>query len=128
MYAQKEKTTYRVQYSGLEAFYDDEQKVTKEFVSNAMEKISAMSKYTDLHVNIKPIGNTEGNHIKKYEITMQLRHGNHVLTASKQTLDGTNDEEHQDDVKGSRNALKLVQKLLQTLTKLVKDEHAKMKH
>lgn len=128
MYAQKQQTPFTIQYSGLETFYEDEQAVTKDFVSKTMEKIHALSKYDQLSVDIKPIGNTEGNHIKKYEVALRLKNGNHVISVSKSTQDGTHDEYHDDDVKGSRNAPKLIQKALQVLLKQVKDEHAKMKH
>ena len=125
---EEETPDFTYEIVGLSQLYDDEASLVEDYIKKSMTKISRMSKYDNLKVTFKSLGNTEGSTIKKkYHIALLLSQGSKVLNVSKEIVSGTNDEEYDDKVKKAWNVPKALQEALSALEAKVKDERRKSK-
>ncbi len=120
-----EKSKYIISYVGGSDLYEDEFDLIQDYAEKSMKKISKISKYDDLKLSFKVIGEKDASHQKKIEAKLLLSHGNNVIQIEKQIIEGTSDEEFNDKVKGKWNVPQLVQEALSVLEKKVKDEKDK---
>lgn len=116
-----EKKSFSIEIIGTKELFDDEIQVIEDYANKSMNKISKVSNFNNLRIKFKPLGNTLGTHMKKYEIKMLLSAGNKVLTVEREIIQGTSDEEFNDKVKGKWNLLQIVQEGLHVLEKKVLD-------
>lgn len=122
-----EKPLYSFEIIGTKEVYEDEVNLIENYAKKSMDKITKISDYDNLKINIKSLGNTEGTHMKKFSLKVMLSKGNKVLSMSKEIVQGTSDEEHNDKVKGSWNLPKTAQDVLKALEKKVMVEKKKSK-
>ena len=118
---------YEVIYSGIDILDDEELDLTKDYVEKIMSKITKISSYNNLKINLKPIGNNENSNIKKLKVNLLLSVGKQILHVDKEQIRGTSDEINNDRIKDKWSSTQIIADALKTLEKIVKEEKNKQK-
>lgn len=122
-----EDKKYNIEFIGASNLYEDELESIQKFAQKSMDKISKFSNYDNLKITFKTVGNTEGTHMRKFEIKLLLSHGNKIINVENEVSTGTNDETYNDKQKESFNIPQLVQETFKSLESKVKLEKEKQK-
>lgn len=113
---------YVIEYVHPNDIYEDDLDFIKDLVERTFKKIRKVSDYDHLRVSFKTIGNTEGSHKIKLEVHLTLYKGNNSINISKEMVEGTADEIHNDRVKYRWNVPLLVKEALTALERKVFEE------
>lgn len=122
-----EKYKYLIEYTGSDELYEDEFDLIQDFTEKTMKKIIRISKYTNLKITFKQIGDKLAGHKKKFEVKILLSEGGKTLHVDKEIVEGTSDELHNNKLKQKWNIPQTVQEALSALEKKVIEEKRKGK-
>lgn len=120
-----EVESYLLEFVGGDELYPDEFDLIQDYAEKTMKKIIKISDYDNLKITFKTLGEKLSGHKKKILAKFLLSHGNSVIQVEKEIVQGTNDEEFNDRVKGNWNIPQIVQEGLAILEKKVKEEKRK---
>jgi len=112
-------SNYRIEYIGINNFFEDQIILIKKYSENFIKKISNRSKYNHLKLQFKIIGNKIGGHKRKFEINYILSGDKDTLSIKKEISAGTSDEIFNDRVKDNWNIVLMFQEGLKVLEKKV---------
>jgi len=117
---------YSLEFVGNNILYEDEFDLIQDFAEKTIKKIIKISDYDSLKITFKQIGEKDAGHKKKIIAKFLLTQGNNVIQLEKETIEGINDEEHNNRVRSTWNIPQMIQDGLSNLEKKVKEQKSKI--